>query len=138
MLFVSTLLDSYQRTNFMDAPLREETALRNSRYRTLCPTRYEGGITESLLESLAAFQELRDEIFEQRVRSSRPDIICKKCVLGNFTKFTGKHLRRSLYFNKVAGLYKIETLPQVFSCDFCKIFKNNFTYRTPPVAASEE
>ena len=49
----------------MDAPLREETALRNSRYRTLCPTRYQGGITESPLESLAAFQELRDEILRK-------------------------------------------------------------------------
>ena len=28
----------------------------------------------------------------------------KKDVLGNFTKLTGKHLRQSLFFNKVAGL----------------------------------
>ena len=28
----------------------------------------------------------------------------KKGVLGNFTKFTGKHLCQSLAFNKVAGL----------------------------------
>ena len=26
---------------------------------------------------------------------------------------------------------------QVFSCEFCKIFKNTILYRTPPVAASE-
>ena len=25
---------------------------------------------------------------------------------------------------------------QVFSCEFCEIFKNTFFYRTPPVAAS--
>ena len=28
----------------------------------------------------------------------------KKGVLGNFAKFTGKHLRQSLIFNKLAGL----------------------------------
>ena len=28
--------------------------------------------------------------------------------------------------------------PQVFSCEFCKIFKNTFFHRAPPVAASEK
>ena len=28
----------------------------------------------------------------------------KKGVLRNFTKFTGKHLSQSFFFNKVAGL----------------------------------
>ena len=37
-------------------------------------------------------------------RSSRPDVFYKKGVLRNFTKFTGKHLCQSLFFNKVAGL----------------------------------
>ena len=36
-------------------------------------------------------------------RSSRPEVFCKKGVLRNFGKFTGKHLLcQSLYFNKVA------------------------------------
>ena len=37
-------------------------------------------------------------------RSSRPEGFCKKGFLRNFTKFTGKHLCQSLFFNKVAGL----------------------------------
>ena len=37
-------------------------------------------------------------------RSSRPELFCKKGVLRNFPKFTGKHLCQSLIFNKVAGL----------------------------------
>ena len=37
-------------------------------------------------------------------RSSRPKVFCKKGVLRNFTKFTGKHLCQSLFFKKVAGL----------------------------------
>ena len=31
-----------------------------------------------------------------------------------------------------------ETLTQVFSCEFCEISKNTFSYRTPLVAASEK
>ena len=41
-------------------------------------------------------------------RSSRPEVFCKKGVLKNFTKFTGKHLCQSLFFNKVAGLNKVQ------------------------------
>ena len=43
------------------------------------------------------------------IRSSRPEVFCKKGVLRN---------------------------SQVFSCEFCDISKNTFSYRTPPVAAS--
>ena len=51
-----------------------------------------------------------------QVRSSDPEVFCKKGVLRNFTKFTGKHLCQRLFFNKVAGFIKKETLTQVFSC----------------------
>ena len=37
-------------------------------------------------------------------RSSRLKVFCKKGVLRNFAKFTGKHVCQSLFFNKVAGL----------------------------------
>ena len=71
--------------------------------------------------------------------NSRPEVFYKTVVLTNFTKFSGKHLCQSLFLNKVvpATLLKKETLAQVFSCEFCEIFKNTFFYRTPPVAASE-
>ena len=35
-----------------------------------------------------------------------------------------------------ATLFKKEALTQVFSCEFCEIFRNIFFYITPPVAAS--
>ena len=38
------------------------------------------------------------------IRSSRPEVFCKKSVLRNFAKFTGKHLCQRTFFNKVAGL----------------------------------
>ena len=37
-------------------------------------------------------------------RSSRAEGFCKKGVLRNFTKFTGKYLYQSLFVNKVPGL----------------------------------
>ena len=37
-------------------------------------------------------------------RSSCAEGFCKKGVLRNFAKFTGKHLCLSLFLNKVAGL----------------------------------
>ena len=42
--------------------------------------------------------------FSPITRSSRPEVFCKKGVLKNVAKFTGKHLCQSLLFNKVAVL----------------------------------
>ena len=39
----------------------------------------------------------------QNCRSSRPEVFCKKGVLRNLAKLTGKHLCQSLFFNKAAG-----------------------------------
>ena len=63
----------------------------------------------------------------------------QKDVLRNFTKFTGKHLRKILFLKKVAGLwastlFKKATLAQVLSCE---ISKNIFLHRTPLVTASK-
>ena len=60
-------------------------------------------------------------------RSSLPELFYKEGVVRNFAKFTGKlSLQR----------YKKRGLVQVFSCEFCEISKNAFSYRTSPVAAS--
>ena len=37
-------------------------------------------------------------------RSSRPEVFCKKGILRNFSKLTGKNLCQRLFFNKVVGL----------------------------------
>ena len=59
-----------------------------------------------------------------------PEVFYKNGVLRKFTKFTGKHTCQSLFFNKVAGLLiKKEALAQVFSWEFCEIFKNTFFTR---------
>ena len=37
-------------------------------------------------------------------RSSCLEMFCRKGVLRNFAKFTGKHLCKSLFFNKITGI----------------------------------
>ena len=65
------------------------------------------------------------------MKKQPPEVFYKKGVVRNFTKFIGKHLCLSLFFNKVAGLrpvtfIKKETLAQVFSYEFCEISNNTF------------
>ena len=36
-------------------------------------------------------------------RSSHPEMFCKKGILKNFAKFTGKNLCRSLFFKTIAA-----------------------------------
>ena len=54
-----------------------------------------------------------------------PEVFCKIGVFENFTKFTGKNLRQSLFLIKV------------FSYEIFEIFQNTYFYRTPLVAASK-
>ena len=54
----------------------------------------------------------------------------KKGVLKNFTKFTGKHLCQSLFFNKVVGLRRKRLWHRCFLVNFMK-FLEHFFYRTP-------
>ena len=64
----------------------------------------------------------------ESIRSSRPEVFCKKSVLRNFTKFTGKHLCQSLFIfsPKTCNYIKKETLAQVFTFEICEISKNTF------------
>ena len=71
-------------------------------------------------------------LFQMRnSRSSRPKVFCKKGVLRNFTKFTGKHLCQSLFFNNVAGLRPATLLKKglwrrCFPVNFVKFLRTPF------------
>ena len=97
--------------------------------------------------SLQLFENLGFTVFQNVLSSltlltsgsSLPEVFCRKGVLRNFAKFTGKRLWQSLFFNKVTGecnSIKRETLSQVFSWEFCEIYKNAFFYRIPLLTAS--
>ena len=89
------------------------------------------------------FNRIMTKSFHMNLKKQPPEMFCEKGVLRNFTKFTRKHLCQSLFFNKVAGPRPATLLKKrlwhrcLFSCEFCEISKNNFSYRTPLVAASE-
>ena len=55
-------------------------------------------------------------------------MFCKKRVLRNFTKYTGKHLCKSLFFNEVSGLrpatlLKTRLLHRCFPVNFVKFLR---------------
>ena len=81
----------------------------------------------NLLKSRRSLQMIRQCFI---YRSSRLEVFCRKGVLRNFAKFTGKHLCQKLFFNKVAGL-RPSTLLKKGLWDRC--FPVNFVkfLRTP-------
>ena len=58
-------------------------------------------------------------------RSSRPEAFCKKNVLENFAKFTGKHMCQILFFNKIACLKRL--WHRCFSVNFVKFLRRSFS-----------
>ena len=66
---------------------------------------------------------------------SRRDVFFKKYVFRNFAKFTGKHLRQSLYFDKVAGMRTATLLKErlwnrCFRVNFAKFLRTPFLQKT--------
>ena len=66
------------------------------------------------------------------IRNSRPKVFYDKSVLKNFSKFTGKHLCQSPFFNKVAGLrpatlFKKRIWQRCFPVNFAKILRTPFS-----------
>ena len=68
----------------------------------------------------------------QKYRSSRLEVFCRKSVLRNFEKFTGKHLCQGLLFNKAAGLRTVTLLKKRF---WYRCFPVNFSkfLKTPSI-----
>ena len=68
----------------------------------------------------------------ESIRSSRPEVFCKKSVLRNFTKFTGKHLCQSLFVfsPKTCNYIKKETLAQCLLLKFVKFLRTPLLQNT--------
>ena len=85
----------------------------------------------ALLSKKSNFWQASDRVVTIDVsffRCSRPEIVYKTGVLKNFVKFTEKHLRRSLGFNKVAGLQagaisRKRLRHRCFPVNFAKFFR---------------
>ena len=75
------------------------------------------------------------KILTATIRSTHQRCSMKKGVLRNFTKFTGKHLCQSLFFDKVAGLRPATLLKKrlwhrCFAVNFAKILRTPFLQNT--------
>ena len=64
-------------------------------------------------------------IYCEIFRSSRPEVFCKKVFL-NISQNSQENTRAKVPFLIKRLSIKKQTLPQVFSCEFCEIFKNTF------------
>ena len=60
-------------------------------------------------------------------RSSRPEVFCKKGVLKNFAKFTGKHLGQSLFFLLWYRSFPVNFVKFSFPVIFVKFLKHLFS-----------
>ena len=81
------------------------------------------------------------KFFQENMEGAAGGALWKKAI-EDFAKSTGKHLDWSLFLNKFAGLMttillKKETSTQLFSGEFCDVFKNNFFLEQVRMAASE-
>ena len=83
---------------------------------------------------------LRTAFLQNTSTSSRLQMFFKIGILKSFANFTGRHLCWRLFLKNLQTeglqLHKKKTPTQVFSCEVCEIYKNTFSYRTPPVTAS--
>ena len=88
---------------------------------------YEGNLTyfkSGWIKHLRYFQMLHQDGILQG-RSSRPEMFCKKGILRNLTKFTGKHLCQSLFFRLVT-LLKKRLWHSCFPVNFVKFLRTPF------------
>ena len=67
-------------------------------------------------------------------RSRRPKVFLK--ILQKSQENTCVGVSYLVKLQSTCNFIKKETPTQVLPCEFCKIFMNNFFYRTPPIAAS--
>ena len=70
-----------------------------------------------------------------KCQKQAPEVFYEKGVLRNFTKFTGKHLYQSLFFNKVAVLRPATLLKKrlwhrCFPVNFVKFLRSPFLQKT--------
>ena len=78
---------------------------------------------------------MRKVLFSQRFcLLIMTDVVTQKCSVKKvFLKLHKVHMKTPV----PESLFSLEALAQVFSCEFSEIAKNIFSFRTPPVAASE-
>ena len=82
----------------------------------------------------------RLQVFDCTIQKQPLEVFCEKKVLLQISN--NSHLCQQASFltkfqAKGSNFIKKETLAEVFSCEFCEICKNTYSYRPPLVVASD-
>ena len=101
-----------------------------SRFKNKFQKRCSGTYLSTMAMSVPQFKD-----FWKQRQKQPPDVLCKKGVLRNFAKFTGKHLCQRPFFNKVAGmspatLLKKSRWHRCFPVKFAKFLRTTFLQNT--------
>ena len=64
-------------------------------------------------------------------------VLISKSTYGIFMLFIVFGMTCNNHFNSSVAKVLMDTFASKFQVEYCKIFKNNFLYGTPPVAASK-
>ena len=73
-------------------------------------------------------ERLQNKLFK---RQKQPlEVLCVERFLRNLTKFTAKHLRQSLFFNKPSTLLKKSLWHRCFPVNFVKFLRTPFLQNT--------
>ena len=98
-------------------------------------------MTKSWDIDIQTFNDIKSNLLQIKCSSSYPEVFCKKVFLEISQNSQENTCVAVSFLIKLQALacnfIKKETLAQVFSCEFFKISKYTFCYRTPPLAASE-
>ena len=70
-------------------------------------------LTRNNIETLTLHHNFVLKTCSYDMKKQQTEVFYKKDVLKSFTKFTGKHLCWSLYFN------------ELITCEFCEVFRND-------------
>ena len=83
---------------------------------------------------------LRTTFLQNTARSSCLQMFFKTSIINIFSNFIGKHLCWSLILKNFQAeglqLHEKKSPTQFFSWEVCEIFRNTFSYTSPPVTAS--
>ena len=73
----------------------------------------------------------------QYIKNGNPQAVVRRCSVKKTFLEISQHSQENTCVRVSFPIkFKVEHLAQVFSCEFCEIPKNTFSYRTPPVAGS--
>ena len=83
-----------------------------------------------LTEKYKSIKAIEDDFYQKVIEAKSTEVVAQRCSI----KKAFLKISQISQENTCARVKYV--LVQVFSCEFCEISKNPFSYRTPPAAVS--